>query len=141
MIPSDRRYDRAAENPNRGGSPDLGGRQWRGYNREDADRPWVGGYRSGYQGGMGGIRTSPPGRRYGEGYGGEDYWWMANRGRNRARASARYDQLYREFDRRHQPGFSPVGGMNMGMGGEYRYSGPPRPLGYDQWFSDWTRWF
>jgi hypothetical protein len=107
-----------------------GGRYRRG---PGADRPLVGGYREGYQGGSGGIRTrgarqAPYAR---------DYWWMGARG---ARGGG-YDQAYRGFDRANQPQYSPVAGTYAAMGGQYRYNRPPRQLRDDHWFSDWTRWF
>lgn len=121
-----------------------------------ADRPWVGGYREGYQGGSGGYPVANPGAggyggdfaasrpaRYGRDFGrtpryGGDYWWIGERAYPQG---ASYDDAYREFDRQHHPRYSPVGGMYHAMGGEYRYRRPPSPLRDGHWFSDWTRWF
>lgn len=128
--------------------------------RDQGERPWVGGYREGYQGGSGGYRTSGHngggyggdygrgrGSRYGGEYGtrgqqprryGGDYWWLGERAFPQP---ASYDDAYRDFDREHHPRISPVGGMYHAMGGEYGYRRPPRPLREETWFSDWTRWF
>jgi hypothetical protein len=94
----------------------------------------VGGYRSGYQGGSGGVPTGR-GRA-----GGRDDWWLGGHLPGRY-AHDYYDRAYREFDRRHHPHYSPVGGTYAAMGGAMRYGRPPRPLRDDAWFSDWTRWF
>jgi hypothetical protein len=110
---------------------DIGGM---GYSRgRSGSRPWTGGYREGYQGGSGGIRTGsrPVGSR--------DEWWLG--GHRQGRYSRDYDDAYQRFDQQNRPRYSPVGGTYTAMGGEYRYGRPPAPLRDGQWFSDWTRWF
>lgn len=111
-------------------------------------RPWVGGYREGYQGGSGGYSTGGPSPdRYDRGMrydremqrGARDEWWLG--GHRAGRYDQEYDRAYREFDRANRPHFSPVGGNYHAMGGTYMYGRPPRPLREDMWFSDWTRWF
>ena len=72
-----------------------------------------------------------------------DEWWLGGHHPARYdRAFDRpYDRAYREFDARHHPHFSPIGGTYPAMGGAYQYRRPPRPLRDEMWFSDWTRWF
>lgn len=126
-----------------------------GYGRGGGERPWVGGYRDGYQGGSGGMRTGGtrgggnydagmrgPGMGAGgaqAGRGGRDEWWLG--GHHPGRYDETYDRAYQEFDQQNRPRYSPVGGTYSAMGGSYRYRGAPRPLRDDMWFSDWTRWF
>ena len=124
------------------------------YGRGSAgERPWVGGYRDGYQGGSGGYRTGGfrqggydygyRGDRGGQGggrrQGQRDEWWLG--GHHPGRYDTDYDRQYQEFDRSSRPQYSPVGGNYHAMGGSYMYGRPPRPLREDMWFSDWTRWF
>jgi hypothetical protein len=70
---------------------------------------------------------------------GRDEWWLG--GHHPGRYDEPYDRVYREFDERNRPHFSPVGGTYHAMGGMYDYRRPPRPLRDEMWFSDWTRWF
>ena len=111
-----------------------GGYGWGAFGRRDpGDRPRVGGYREGYQGGSGGMRTGggpTPGR---------DEWWLG--GHYPGRYGRDYDRAYQDFDRQNRPRFSPVAGNYHAMGGSYARGRPPRPLREDAWFSDWTRWF
>ncbi|HET7322382.1 MAG TPA: hypothetical protein VFI96_07815 [Longimicrobiaceae bacterium] len=98
------------------------------------ERPWVGGYQPGYQGGSGAIPTrGARAERYG------DDWWLASH--RPGRYGGEYEREYRAFDRQHHPRFSPVGGTYPAMGGRFRYGRLPRPLRDDEWFSDWTHWF
>jgi hypothetical protein len=123
--------------PGRGGRQGAGGRGR--YDQESGySRPWVGGYRQGYQGGSGGIRTggAGPGRRYGG-----DYWWLGEHDLDSRGPRQEYDRAYRDFDRTNRPRFSPVGGMHVGMGGAYSRRRPPEALRDPRWFSEWTRWF
>ena len=109
----------------------------RGYRNSPGERPWVGGYHQGYQGGSGGIPTSrglPP--EYDR-----DFWWLGEHEMRRNPRFHQYDRGYERFDDRNHPHYSPVGGAYGAMGGEYAYHRPPRPLRDDTWFSDWTRWF
>ncbi len=115
----------------------VGRNAGRGYRSGPGERPWVGGYREGYQGGSGGIPTSrglPP--EYDR-----DYWWLGEHEMRRHPRYHQYDRGYQRFDERNHPRYSPVGGTYGAMGGEYAYHRPPRPLRDDTWFSDWTRWF
>ena len=109
----------------------------RGRRQGPGERAGAGGYRRGFQGGSGGIRTSrevPP--RYDR-----DLWWLGEHEYSRRPGFHRYDAAFERFDREHHPRFSPVGGMYGPMGGEYTHRRPPRELRDDTWFSDWTRWF
>lgn len=150
---------------------DVGSRGYdRGYrrpgmDREGYDRPWVGGYTEGYQGGSGGIGVDTSGgamqtqweqerhrrdydrafrtRGYGRDYrpGGEGrgrYVRGARGGYDRGHHG--YDREYREDLERNRPRYSPVGGMAPTMGGSYRYRGD-RAWPYDRWFNEWSRWF
>lgn len=139
------------DGPRRGGprGPErvegLGRGGGRGSRGGSGDRPWVGGYRPGYQGGSGGIPTSggmPPSPPRGRpsGYDG-DYWWLGEHELRRQGRFGGYDEAYERFDRESHPRYSPVGGTYNAMGGRYAYNRPPRPLRDDTWFSDWTRWF
>ncbi len=124
------------------------------YDRDDDrargyDRPWTGGYRQGFQGGTEGVPVGG-GRRWGTerpdaGEGrrerGQDLWWLGYHGYDRQYRPTRYDEMYRQFHETAHPRFSPIGGMHSAMSGSYVRRGPPRPLAYDRWFSDWTRWF
>lgn len=149
------RYDRGYR---RGGfqggswSDPYGGMTGVPYDRQSGQRPGVGGYRDGYQGGSGGMRTGGRGG-YGGDYQGDsgatrmggrpgrtgDEWWLG--GHHPGRYDEEYDRAYQEFDRQNRPRFSPVGGTYAAMGGQYQYRRAPRPLREDTWFSDWTRWF
>lgn len=124
----------------RGGdwSDPNGGMRGVPYGREGrGDRPWVGGYREGYQGGSGGMPTR--GARGAQRV--RDYWWLGEHELRRQGRYARYDEAYRRFDEQHRPRYTPVGGMYHAMGGRYAYRRTPGPLRDDTWFSDWTRWF
>lgn len=79
--------------------------------------------------------SRPPETRGGH----RDDWWLG--GHHPGRYDESYDRAFREFDERHHPRYSPVGGTYHAMGGSYQYRRPPRPLRDDMWFSDWTRWF
>ncbi|HET8656017.1 MAG TPA: hypothetical protein VFL93_10920 [Longimicrobiaceae bacterium] len=104
------------------------------YDRGGAgERPWVGSYRRGYEGGSGGIPTGARPLGY------DRDWWLG--GHRPGRYGGEYEREYREFDRLNHPRFSPVGGTYPAMGGSCRYGALPRPLRDDLWFSDWTRWF
>ncbi|CAN5597729.1 hypothetical protein BH24GEM3_BH24GEM3_02910 [soil metagenome] len=103
-----------------------------------AERPWVGGYREGYQGGSGGVPTRASGRG---GRAGGDLGRTESRAYDYDHGQGSYDRWYREFDAATRPRFSPVGGMHPAMGGSYVRQGERRPLGYDRWFNEWTRWF
>jgi hypothetical protein len=152
------RYDSGYHRTPRPASGDWanpgGGRRGMRSDRYDSGyRPWVGGYREGYQGGSSGV---PTGRGYyaaegtggGQqersrdrgGYGG-DYWWLGERAYAEQRSRQSYDEAYRRFNEQTRPRFSPVGGNYHAMGGEYQYRRPPGPLREERWFSDWTRWF
>lgn len=141
MAANHNRYDRYFAY----GEPDTGRftgpRHFGGYDREqrrgEGGRPGVGGYRQGYPGGSGGIPVRASGRSRNQG----DYWWLGGRQYDRQYAYGSYDRAYREFDEANRPRFSPIGGMHAGMSGSYLRGDPPRPLAYDRWFSDWTRWF
>jgi hypothetical protein len=151
------RYDGGYDRPLRPGAGDwstpYGPRGGMRYDRQGAgERPWVGGYRDGYQGGSSGT---PVGRRPnasrgaygGQGAGsrgrggryGGDYWWLGERAY--PDRYARYDEGYGRFDRENRPRYSPVGGTYPAMGGEATHRRPPGPLREESWFSDWTRWF
>lgn len=150
------RYDRGYDRSLRPASGDWANpygstRGMRNQRYDSGYRPWVGGYRDGYQGGSSGI---PVGREYGGGspesagqgggrgaqrYGG-DYWWLGERAFERERERDSYDVAYRRFNERTRPRYSPVGGTYHAMGGDYQRR-PPRPLREETWFSDWTRWF
>lgn len=54
---------------------------------------------------------------------------------------SRYDRDYDVRPEEYHPRFSPVGGMDAGMGGEYLKRGEPRPLRESRPTSEWTRWF
>lgn len=145
MARYDRGYDYGRGYRSGGYSDPWRGMPDGGYPRQAAaERPWVGGYRSGYQGGSGGINTSGArgGGDFGRGRGyGRDYWWLGTHGVPDESQSGGYDRAYRDFDRQSHPRYSPVGGTYAAMGGRYAYNRPPRPLREDTWFSDWTRWF
>ena len=135
MSPYDAGYRRRGGHSNGGWGTPNADVPFRGGGRgSEADRPWVGGYRPGYQGGSGGIPTG--GARRGRG----DEWWLGGHHPG-GYGGDYYDRAYREFDRQHHPRYSPVGGTYAGMGGSLRYGRTPRPLREDMWFSDWTRWF
>lgn len=126
-----------------GGYRERGGADWSRPNGEvgplrghGADRRWVGGYREGYQGGSGGIRTGGRGAP-----GGRDYWWLGEHELRRSGRLGGYDDAYRRFDEQVRPRNTPVGGTYAAMGGRYRYGQTARPLRDDTWFSDWTRYF
>jgi hypothetical protein len=116
--------------------PEMRGGYGRGHS---GDRPWTGGFRDGYQGGTGGIPTEGYRDAAGTSRGARDDWWLG--GHHPGRYDEAYDRAFREFDERHHPRYSPVGGTYHAMGGSYQYRRPPRPLRDDMWFSDWTRWF
>jgi hypothetical protein len=117
------RYDTGYRGTRTGGFPPRGG-----YDR-GSPRPGAGSSRGGYPGGFEGIHARSRG--------GEDLWWLGNAGYDRSYRQGPYAADYQAFDRANRPRYSPVGGMQAGMG-----SGrPPAPLRYDRWFSEWTRWF
>lgn len=129
----------------RGSDLPIGWERGRDGNREEqghgSSRPRVGGYRAGYQGGSGGIEvdtTGPLRRGYDRdvaprGYDRE----MMQRPRRRSRYDAEFDVRPEDF----RPRFSPVGGMDAGMGGERLTRGEQRPLRESGPTSEWTRWF
>jgi hypothetical protein len=108
-------------------------------------RPWVGGYRAGYQGGSEGIPVRSPAQ------GRQGPIWGGDERRREERAPGGYDtewgaagaeEAYRRFNRATRLRYSPVGGMHPAMGGEYKYRGVSHPgIGYDGWYNRRTRWF
>ncbi len=151
MAGRNRRYDAG----NRSGTHVRSGSRYdagmRAYDRDTrTGRPWVGGYQQAYQGGSEGIPAGS-GRRWGgepvdagdRGRRGkrQDLWWLGYHAYDEQYRGGRYDEQYRRFHEQTRPRFSPIGGMHAAMGGEYARGRPPRPLAYDRWFSDWTRWF
>jgi hypothetical protein len=163
MARYDRGYDRSLHPASGDWARPFGSRRGMRYDRHHAgERPWVGGYQEGFQGGSSGIPVG--GRYYGGGgeYGGYsedyarrgrggreasrqgyegDYWWLGERAYARERARESYDEGYRRFNEETRPRYSPVSGNYHAMGGEYQYRRPPEPLREERWFSDWTRWF
>lgn len=168
MARYNRGYDRSLH-PSSGdwASPHGSGRGLRHDREHSGQRPWVGGYRDGFQGGSSGIPVGR-GRFAGEGTGGDrydrfradagaqrrprgageerggyggDYWWLGERAFDHRRERTAYDDAYARFDKENRPRYSPVGGNYHAMGGEYSYRRPPEPLREERWFSDWTRWF
>jgi hypothetical protein len=70
-------------------------------------------------------------------YGG-DYWWMGSRGIPSRGFAGPYDEAYRRFSEQTHPRYTPIDGMQPGMGARGRDRINDRE---NQWFSDWTRWF
>jgi hypothetical protein len=172
MARYDRGYDRSPRPASGDWATPYGSRRGMAPERHrSGERPWVGGYRDGYQGGSSGIPVGDRGymdesggaRRYDRGFRGErsgydrgyraggggrprggyggDYWWLGERAFDQDRARSPYDAWYRRFEEENRPRFSPVGGNYHAMGGEYMSRRPPEPLREERWFSDWTRWF
>jgi len=147
-----RGYDRSIRPPSGDWASPYGSRRGMNNDRYGAgERPWVGGYREGFQGGSSGIplgggyhgaphQDRPSRARSGNrgGYDG-DYWWLGERAFEQNRE--RYDERYRRFNEETRPRFSPVGGTYQAMGGDLPYRRTPGPLREERWFSDWTRWF
>ena len=139
----------------RGRNQPIGWEQGRGRTGDEeghgSSRPRVGGYRAGYQGGTGGIEvdtTGPIRRGYDRDFRERGYdrefrarGYDADLARRRQYLRSGYDRDFRDRPENFRPRFSPVGGMDAGMGGEYSRQGEPRPFRESRPTSEWTRWF
>ncbi|MEX2570847.1 MAG: hypothetical protein WD737_06040 [Gemmatimonadota bacterium] len=107
-------------------------RPYRSYRGPEGSTGYDAGYRGRRRRGFD-RRAAGPNRYQG------DYWWLGEREMDRRGQSGSYDEAYRRFDHLAHPHYSPIGGMQAGVG-----SGPlprRRPLRDSTRFSDWTRWF
>jgi hypothetical protein len=111
------------------------------------ERPWVGGYREGFQGGSEGIPVGRPPRREPEAGMREAFERRrpdegSRTGYDEGWGTRQSDEAYRRFNARTRPRYSPIGGMHPAMGGEFVYGGGQhRGAGYGGWYNRRTRWF
>lgn len=128
MPDGGRGWDQGYPDPRRGGDP--------------ADRPWVGGYREGYQGGSGGYSLRTSGPLYGSYGASQEGGPERERGYRRPRGQEGRGRQGGGYFVRARAGYGgdyggqARGGYGQGFGGGYdrgMRSGPPaRGGGYDQ---------